>query len=98
MPMVPGRVATSLAKPRPWMVPTSTCRHLCDLCHRGLLESIGTPLPVGGRPARLFVPTQFGLAVLAQRGSAATPLNRRPRWDGPLRLLRELPGLLGVYE
>src|SRR5712692_8104831 len=44
-------------------------RRARQLCDCGLLTAIATPLRTGGRPARLLLPTQLGLAVLAQCGA-----------------------------
>src|SRR5438874_5679292 len=65
LPLVPIGVLTPFLSGA-----TSTAhRRVQQLCDCGLLAAIGSPLRTGGRPARLWLPTELALAMLAQRGA-----------------------------
>jgi len=94
LPLAPlGRSAPFLGRA------TSTGhRRARQLCDRGLLAAIATPVRTSGRPARLLLPTQFGLAVLAQGGAVQPAGLPESQPTAPTRLLADLPGRLAAYE
>src|SRR5206468_1024028 len=80
----------------------STSHHrVRHLWGRGLLTAIATPLRTEGRPARLLLPTQLGLEILARCGAVQPGLQAGLLGLHRItssRLLLDLPGRLATYE
>ena len=76
-------------------------RRAGQLCDRGLLTAIASPLRTGGRPARLLLPSEPAVSMLARR-RAVQPAVQAGLLElyrtAPTRLLLDLPGRLAAYE
>jgi hypothetical protein len=84
-----------------WCSPGTAHRRLTRLCDEGLLWSLTTPLRAQGRPARLLLPTDLGLAVLARRVPLEWPTLSDclgPPRPAPARPPIDLPRRLAAYN
>lgn len=84
-----------------WCSPGTAHRRLTRLCDEGVLWSLTTPLRAQGRPARLLLPTDLGLVILARRVPLEWPTLSDclgPPRPAPARPLIDLPCRLAVYD